>query len=198
MSEHHSSIDLKVQQLVDEDLRRALFQHAAEAMMMNIDYYDIAAANNDDQDDDGLRDRFTRKQDVFKLGGKKVLWERPESAHYVLDANDLDRPKDLYDLGVEKVSMTYFPSRHTRSKEIAESVVIDLLPLGGDSKKGDSLAFKLQIYEPGQFEEVDITKIERSGEKQPVIGEATHEDVEYLQKVLDLMHRRDESVLATL
>ena len=64
MSEYHSSIDTKVQQLIDEDLRRALFQHATEAMAVNID------------EENG----FAIKDTIEKIDGKKILWETVDSA----------------------------------------------------------------------------------------------------------------------
>ncbi len=181
MSEHHSSIDIKVQQLVDEDLRRTLFQHAAEAMMMNID-----------EESD-----FKKKDTLLKVNDEDVFWQKTESATHQFNASELDNPWDLYDLGVESVTLTYFPPRQSQGKEFAESVVIDMLPLAGNRKAGDSLAYKLQLYEPGLFEEVDIVKITTKNAKSPVVGEATHEDIEHLQRVLGVVYRDDQPTLAT-
>lgn len=181
MSEYHSSIDTKVQQLIDEDLRRSLFQSAANAMFVNLN-----------------EDGFKKKDDLITTEGQDVLWKKPELAAYTLKATELENPWDLYDLGVEDVTVTYFPPRKSGGKEFAESVVIEMLPLGGDKKAGDSLAYKLQLYEPGLFEEVDIMKIQSQyGSKSSMVGEATHDDVEHLKKILEVMHHDDSSTLAT-
>lgn len=181
MNEQYSSIDTKVQQLIDEDLRRSLFQSAANAMFVNLD-----------------EDGFNKKDDLITAEGKNVLWKKPESATHTLKATELDNPWDLYDLGVEDVTVTYFPPRKSGGKEFAESVVIEMLPLGGNKTVGDSLAYKLQLYEPGLFEEVDIMKIQSHHDsKSPIVGEATHDDVEHLKKILEVMHHDDSSTLAT-
>lgn len=194
MSEHHSSIDSKVQKLVDEDTRRQLFQRAAETMMANIDYIDERAITDED---DGLRDRYRKRHDIIEAEGHDVVWLKPESASYTLNAEELDDPKELELLGVESVALTYFPPRMGGGKEYAESVVLNIVPIGADPNAGDALAYKLQVYDPGLLEEVDMIKIEKWGESEATSSEATAEDLVYVQKILDVMHRHDGEVLAT-